>query len=188
MTLTTHIEFQLPDWVSAGNTEEIRLPDIAERVLFTIGLARQNVISKTGGPFGAAVFERDTGLLLAIGVNIVVPTGLSILHAEVVALSLAQRLLGTHDLGRSDIPALELVTSVEPCVMCFGAVHWSGVKRLVCAAREVDARSIGFDEGQKPADWTQALQSKGIDVVQDIRRDEAAEVLRLYGAMNGQVY
>jgi hypothetical protein len=34
----------------------------------------------------------------------------------------------------------------------FGAVPWSGVRRLACGARDEDASDIGFDEGPKMAD------------------------------------
>jgi len=44
-------------------------------------------------------FERDSGRLVVIGVNRVVPFQCSSAHAEVVAISLAQKLLGVYDLG-----------------------------------------------------------------------------------------
>jgi tRNA(Arg) A34 adenosine deaminase TadA len=112
----------------------------------------------TGGPFGAAVFEEQSGRLLATGVNLVVAAGCSLLHAEVVALLLAQQRLGRFDLGGEGLPVCELVTSAEPCAMCFGAVLWSGVKSLVCAARREDVERLGFDEGPKPVDWPAELE------------------------------
>ena len=118
-----------------------------------VSLARENVRRGTGGPFGAAVFEARTGRLVAAGVSLVVPARWSGAHAEIVALALAQRALGTHDLGGPGMAPHELVTSVEPCAMCLGAVAWSGVRRLVCGAREAEARAIGFDEGPKPGRW-----------------------------------
>lgn len=72
--------------------------------------------------------------------------------------------------------------------MCFGAVPWSGVSRLVCAARDDDARSIGFDEGPKTADWQPALEQRGITVVRDLLRKEAVTVLQEYAASGGTIY
>jgi len=72
--------------------------------------------------------------------------------------------------------------------MCLGAVCWSGVGRVVCGARDEDARRIGFDEGPKPPDWVGALESRGISVVQDILRKEAAAVLTEYGERGGLIY
>lgn len=145
-----------------------------------IALARENARRGSGGPFGAAVFERDTGRLVAVGVNAVVASGLSLAHAEMLALSFAQRARGRFDLGGPSSPAHEVVTSSEPCAMCFGAIPWSGVRRLVCGARASDAEAIGFDEGPKPARWAHALELRGIEVVRDVQRAEARAVLREY--------
>jgi tRNA(Arg) A34 adenosine deaminase TadA len=67
-----------------------------------------------------------------------------------VAIMIAQKILGNFDLGDASVPAYELVTSTEPCAMCLGATPWSGVRGLVCGARDEDASAVGFDEGSKP--------------------------------------
>lgn len=153
-----------------------------------IALARDNVNRKTGGPFAAAVFERESGRLVAAGVNLVTTAGLSIAHAEIVALMGAQRAIGDYHLGRPGRPALELVTSTAPCAMCLGAIPWSGVHALVCGARDEDARAIGFDEGHKPADWRANLASRGILLTEDVGREAAAAVLREYRDAGGEIY
>jgi tRNA(Arg) A34 adenosine deaminase TadA len=155
---------------------------------FVVGLARENVSRGTGGPFGAAVFEMETGRLVAPGVNMVVTAGCSVWHAEIVALAMAQEALGAYDLGGDGMPPCELVTSTEPCAMCLGAIPWSGVRRVVCGAREEDATAIGMDEGAKPADWVDAFERRGIEVVRDVCREEAAAVLRDYAACGGVIY
>jgi tRNA(Arg) A34 adenosine deaminase TadA len=101
---------------------------------------------------------------------------------------IAQRVMGTNDLGAGGIPACELVTSTEPCAMCLGAVPWSGVRRVVCGARGDDACAIGLDEGAKPDDWPGELARRGIEVVRDVLRDEARAVLRHYGESGGVLY
>ena len=72
--------------------------------------------------------------------------------------------------------------------MCLGAVSWSGARRLVCGARDEDVRAIGFDEGPKPPDWIRELERRGISVVRDELRDEAAAVLRRYAEEGGIIY
>src|SRR5206468_250234 len=96
----------------------------------------------------------------------------------IVAFALAGQRLGTFDLAAGG--PIELVTSCEPCAMCLGAVPWGGVSRLVSGARDEDARAIGFDEGDKPDGWADVLRARGIEVIEDVRRGEAAEVLRSY--------
>lgn len=179
----------LPKWVEGHLTEpQYVCPTLAERMQFVIGLAQCNVEQGTGGPFGAAVFELDTGRLVAPGVNVVVPASCSLGHAEMVAIGIAQQALGRYDLGQEGTPAHELVTSTEPCAMCLGAIPWSGVRRVVCGARDADAREIGFDEGPKPRDWVAALEERGIAVVRDVLREEARSVLSLYRESGGTLY
>jgi tRNA(Arg) A34 adenosine deaminase TadA len=153
-----------------------------------IELSRLNVRHGTGGPFGAGVFDMETNTLVAPGVNVVVPSSCSVAHAEMMAIMVAQQVVGTFDLGGEGLPPYELVASTEPCAMCFGAIPWSGVRQLVCGARDQDARSIGFDEGPKLADWTGALESRGIAVKRDVCRQGAADVLREYATQGGVVY
>jgi tRNA(Arg) A34 adenosine deaminase TadA len=107
-------------------------------------------------------------------------------HAEMVALQLAEQRVGSFDL--SEAGEVELVSSVEPCVMCLGAVVWSGVAALVCGARDADARAIGFDEGPKPSDWMGALRARGIDVELGVLHRQAAAVLTDYAAAGGAIY
>ena len=179
----------LPSWVEELLSREDRTyPTAEERMGLVVGLARENVRRASGGPFGAAIFERTTGRLLAPGVNLVVRAGCSVFHAEIVAIMVAQKVLGNFDLGGESGVAYELVTSTEPCAMCLGAVPWSGVRGLVCGARDEDARAVGFDEGAKMSAWIPALEERGIPVTRDVLRDEAAAVLREYAALGGEIY
>ena len=106
----------------------------------------------------------------------------------IIAISLAQRAWGTYELGRPGRPRLQLVSSAEPCVMCFGALTWSGIRSLVCGARDEDVRKIGFDEGAKTPDWASALARRGMTVRRDVCRLEAIDVLRAYEAAGGPIY
>ena len=81
---------------------------------YVIKLSRLNCSLGTGGPFGAAVFDSQTGQLVAPGVNLVQQLGLSAAHAEMVAISIAQRQLGLLDLGTNPRLCYELFASTEP--------------------------------------------------------------------------
>ena len=183
----SEIRLHLPDWMDELIPDPERLfPTVEERMELAITLARRNIESG-GGPFGAAVFAGENGRLIAPGVNLVMPGHCSSAHAEIVALSLAQQRLGLHQLGQEG-GRFELVSSTEPCAMCLGAVPWSGVTRLICGARDEDARAIGFDEGDKPADWPDLLRRRGIDVLRDVCRVAAVAVLRAYVEQGGALY
>lgn len=182
------LTIELPVWLAAFAQTYVPSGDIAQRTAFVIAAAQRAVDERSGGPFAAAVFEQESGALVALGVNLVTTQRLSLLHAEMVALALAQRKLGTYDLGAAALPRHELVTSTEPCAMCLGAIPWSGVTRVVTAARDEDARRIGFDEGAKPVRWAASLQQRGIAVVTDVQRAAARAVLEDYAASGGRIY
>ncbi len=180
-------ELRLPGWVSTAlAARSVVCPTLDDRMGLVVDLARQHVVDDTGGPFAAAVFDRIHGRLIAVGVNLVVPSSACIAHAEIVAFAMAGQALQSFDLSAGG--PVELVTSTEPCAMCLGAVGWSGVSRLVCRARDADARAVGFDEGDKPDDWAASLEQRGIEVVADVRRADAAAVMALYVERGGLVY
>jgi tRNA(Arg) A34 adenosine deaminase TadA len=183
-----HITIHLPAWVESFlKTSQKKFKNAEDRMRFVLDLSRLNVQHGTGGPFAAAVFKSD-GLLIAAGVNLVVTANCSIFHAEIVALALAQSVTGRYDLSDGGRLQYDLVATTEPCAMCFGALPWSGVQRLVCGARDEDARSIGFDEGPKMIDWVPALNERGIAVVRDVLRADAVAVLNKYATAGGTIY
>ena len=181
--------FTLPSWAEiSARLQKEPFVSLEARMKYVIGLSEENVYRGTGGPFGAAVFEMKTGILVSVGVNIVVFSNCSHSHAEMVALANAQNKLQTFDLRSPGFPEYELVTSCEPCAMCYGAIPWSGVQRIVCGARGNDAEAIGFDEGPKREDWVGALLARKIGVIQDICRTEAVAVLKEYKMRGGKIY
>jgi tRNA(Arg) A34 adenosine deaminase TadA len=183
------IEIQLPQWIDGFLREYPGyISSIQDRMSFVIEAAQHNISKGIGGPFAAAVFEIESGKLISLGVNLVIAQGISILHAEMIALALAQKKLDTYDLGRYDLAAHELVTSIEPCAMCYGAIPWSGVRRVITGACDSDARSIGFDEGPKMKDWRIELEKRGIATICDVNREAAAQVLRNYSLQSGKIY
>ena len=182
------VTLRLPDWVEDLLVDPDQIyASVEERMRLVIELSRSNIRHETGGPFGAAIFDLETNKLLAPGVNLVVASGCSVAHAEMVAIMVAQQLVGDYDLGSERQPPYELVASTEPCAMCFGAIPWSGVRYLVCGARSEDAQRIGFDEGPKPAEWVRSLEERGITVARGVCRDEATSVLRQYTEEGGVI-
>jgi tRNA(Arg) A34 adenosine deaminase TadA len=153
-----------------------------------ISVARENVLRKTGGPFGAAIFEPATGKLISVGVNSVVRLNNSTLHGEMVAFMMAQQRLGKYSLANLNASPLELVTSCEPCAMCLGAILWSGVQKVVSGAAREDATRLGFEEGPVFAESYRYLEDRGIEFVRCVLREEARSVLELYRQSGGLIY
>lgn len=185
----TGLAIALPDWIAQLVDVRRRLESAEARMDLAIRLAAENVEREPGGgPFGAAVFHRDTGELVSVGVNSVIRLGNSVLHAEVTALMLAHRATGFYSFALPGAPPLELVTSCEPCAMCLGATLWSGVRRLVCGATKADAEALGFDEGPVSEESYRHLQQRGIEVIRGVRRQEAVAVLQRYQALGRPIY
>lgn len=187
------VHYRLPTWIA----DEIGDPDqryvtVEDRMALAIRLSARN-IAEGGGPFGAAVFEIESGKLVAPGVNQVVPLHASVAHAEAIAIMVAQAVCETHDLGVSGLPPMELVSSAQPCIQCYGNLWWSGLRRLVVGARKEDVERItGFVEGPLTHDWADHLIHRAplhpVDVIRDVLRDEACAVLRRYRDEGGTLY
>jgi tRNA(Arg) A34 adenosine deaminase TadA len=188
-TLATAFGASLPDWIRTelADVPEI-LPTDDDRIRLTNRLADRNHRENTGGPFAALVVESATGRLISAGVNVVLSSGLSSTHAEVVAVSLAQTRLGGWDLGAPNTPDLELVVNWRPCVMCYGAAMWSGIRRLLIAGDGPELEKLtGFDEGPMRQDWAQQFADRGIQVVLSSLRDEAIKVFQDYAGRDDAV-
>ncbi len=187
MNRRSRVELDLPDWIASETDFDRRYADDLARMRLAIGLARRNVELGTGGPFGAAIFRED-GELVACGVNRVVPRQCSVAHAEIMAFMVAQAQLGRFRLNE-DGSRFTLVTSAQPCSMCYGASIWAGIDGLVIGARAEDVMQLSdFDEGPLPADWIGELERRGIEVRRDVLREEARGVFDLYRASAGTPY
>jgi tRNA(Arg) A34 adenosine deaminase TadA len=178
MTIATRYSVDLPAWV----LDEVAGADLStdeSKMALVNRLARRNFLEKTGGPFAALVVE--DGRLVSAGVNLVLASGLSGSHAEVVAIGMAQTAVGSWDLGVGGARR-ELIVNWRPCVQCYGATMWSGVTRLVVAGDGPELEQLTkFDEGPMVADWAEQFATRGIEVVQNVLRDEALAVYREYG-------
>lgn len=110
---------------------------------------RQSVIARERGnrPFGAVIVGAD-GALLAEAFNSNVETRDCTAHAEVNALRLA-----TPGHPREMLAGATLYASGEPCVMCAGAIFWSGIRRVVFGIDAVRLRVFrGELETQRDAE------------------------------------
>jgi len=183
-----HVVITWPEWVDDIVTFGARYDSDEDRMRVAIELARQNVVRGTGGPFGAAIFERSTGALLSVGVNSVVRLNNSTLHAEMLAIMMAQHRLGSYTLAGSPTASYELVSSCDPCAMCLGAVLWSGVRRMVTGADRDDATAVSFEEGPVFPQSYAYLEERGVEITRSVLRQEAAGVLELYRRRGGQIY
>jgi len=180
----------LPYWIDSFLAKYPKIiSDQEEQMRFVLSLTEQNIREKTGGPFGAAVFEQESGKLVSVGVNVVIQQNCSAAHAEMMALMLAQKELGHYDLGDVRFPSHRIVTSGKMCAMCLGNVCWSGIKEVLSSAEPEDVEKItGFDEGPAPQNYNQELERRGIKIKPEMLRSEGQAILQLYVDLGGHVY
>ena len=187
MMLARSAQLTLPEWIQHEVDPDMVCPDDSSKIALAIRLSSRNVELGTGGPFGAAVFDAQHRLI-AVGVNRVVPEACSVAHAEMMAYLTAQAHTGRNRLNEGH-PGIVLATSAQPCCMCYGATFWAGIDTLLIGASAADVMELTeFDEGPLPADWIGELARRGIEVVRDLRRDDARAVLKRYGEMGGERY
>ena len=183
-------EVSLPQWaVDENRFLPEFIPDVEQRMREVIRFAELNFDKKTGGPFAAGIFEKNSGKVVGIGVNRVVPSNNSSAHAEIVAISLAQMKLATFDLGGPGMPDFQIVVNGRPCAMCCGALPWSGVRSLVIGASGERIESLtGFDEGAVHPKWQQELEARGIEVIENVLAKDAEVVFQRFRDSDEPVY
>lgn len=187
--ISMSVQLDLPGWIgSMANDLGRQFSSDQEKMELAIELAARNVAEGTGGPFGAAIFHSESGAVISVGVNRVVPLNNSTAHAEMMAFMLAQKRLQRFRLD-DDQRNFVLATSAQPCAMCFGACPWAGIHRLLVGARREDVESLTeFDEGPMPRNWIEELGKRGISVSRDILRKEARAVFTDYQRSRGISY
>ncbi|MBS4014288.1 MAG: nucleoside deaminase [Bacteroidetes bacterium] len=129
-----------------------------------IRLARENVKTGQGGPFGAVIVKN--GEIISACANKVTSTNDPTAHAEVVAIREACKKLNSFQLDGCIIYA-----SCEPCPMCLGAIYWARPKMLVFAAENTDAAKAGFDDSFIYKEIPLPLEKRSIPTVKIQHRD-----------------
>ena len=132
-------------------------------------------------PFGACIVHGDQ--VLACTHNHVWKTSDPTAHAEVQAIRTACQALGVIKL-----PGSTIYSTTEPCPMCFCAIHWAGIERIVYAARVEDAQSFGFHELPISNATLKQISGSPMILQPDFLREEAMAIYQQWKTAGGQVY
>ena len=119
-------------------------------------------------PVGALIVN-EQGKILATGQNLREKDNDPTAHAEIVAIKNA-----CNKIGNWRLDDLTLVVTLEPCVMCAGAIAQSRMKRLVYGAFDEKAGAVGsiWDVIRDPRALTK------VEVVSGVLADECAVLLK----------
>ena len=115
----------------------------------------QEVKSSGDVPVGALIVS-EAGEIVSFGKNEREKDNDPTAHAEIVAIRGASEKLGSWRLEE-----LTLIVTLEPCVMCAGAILQSRLKRLVFGAFDQKAGAVG----------------SSLDVIRDVRALSKVEVV-----------
>lgn len=120
-------------------------------------------------PVGAVIVQN--GKIIARGYNQVEKLNDCTAHAEIIALTSAFNYLGSKYL-----PDATLYVTVEPCVMCAGALYWSKIGRIVYGASDPKNGYTRIDPAVSP------FHPKTV-VEYGVLRDECSQLMKDFFAL-----
>jgi len=144
-------------------------------MLLAISEAKKNLKKMDGGPFGACIVKG--GKVLAVARNTVLRDDASC-HAEVNAIRIASRKLKAFDLS-----GCEIYSTTEPCPMCFSAIHWARIDKVVFGTDTRDAKKIGFNELMITDSRMKTLGKSKVRIVRGFMRKECLELFRRFNEL-----
>jgi guanine deaminase len=118
-------------------------------------------------PFGACIV-RDGAVVACAHNHVWAHTDITA-HGEVETIREACRTLATIDLSGCTI-----YSTCEPCPMCFAAIHWARIGRLVYGATIADAQAAGFNELTISNAQMKTLGGSSLAIAGPLLRDECA--------------
>jgi tRNA(adenine34) deaminase len=121
-------------------------------------------------PVGAVIADAE-GNVVARGFNQPISMHDPTAHAEIVAMREAAKAIGNYRLA-----GLTLYCTMEPCVMCAGAMVHARVKRLVYGAADSRAGASGSIYNI----LTDTRLNHQVEVVAGVREDECREIVQRF--------
>jgi guanine deaminase len=174
----------MPEDQKAQGPAKTNGTDMPENRFMTLAIeeAYNGVKAGDGGPFGAVVVKGAE--VLAASHNRVISGKDPTKHAEINAISLAAEKLGTYDLS-----GCEIYTTTEPCPMCFSAIHWARIKKIVYGTKIGDVKKLGFNELSIPACRMKEAGSSPVEIEGGFMLSECERLLEFWkGLPDRQTY
>ena len=116
--------------------------DKAKTIMANIHKKTAEGVNNGKGPFYAEIYDKNGNFVVSSS-NSVVEDNCALYHAEVNTLKKAFEKYKQYDLSPQD---LTIYINAEPCIMCAGALMWSGVKTIYYGVPSKDVERItGFE-------------------------------------------
>lgn len=153
-----------------------------EAILSAVEEARRTMNERIGGPFGAAITDRE-GNVIAVSSNRVLGDCDPTAHAEILAIREACRKLRTHDLTGYVMHA-----TGYPCPMCLGAMIWANIEHCYYGASPRDAEAIGFRDEFIYEFIRRGCEDAAVLRLEQIERERCVELFREYHETGKVIY
>ena len=138
-----------------------------------IRFAEQGIKKPAGGPFGAAIVRGKE--VIAVAHNTVLRDHDATCHAEVNAIRAASR-----KLKRFDLSDCVIYSTTEPCLMCFSAIHWAGLRQVIFGTSIEDVQKRGFNELSIPSRTMKRLGQSPVLIKAGFMRKECLALLETW--------
>ncbi|MBR9680323.1 MAG: nucleoside deaminase [Candidatus Altiarchaeota archaeon] len=142
--------------------------------------ATSGIKAKDGGPFGAVIVRDDK--IIAKAHNTVLFSRDPTAHAEINAIRAASKKLG------KDMSGCVIYSTTEPCPMCFSAIHWAKIDKVVFGTKIEDVAKLGFNEMPIKDFTLKFLGNLKIEIEGDFLSMECLELLSKYKKIKGETY
>lgn len=128
-------------------------------------------------PFAACIVKGDK--VIACDHNIVWASTDITAHGEIHAIRNACR-----HINNIDLSSCTIYSTCEPCPMCFTAIHWARISRIVYGADIADAERFGFNELKITNHLLKKFGLSNIQIVPDFMKKECVEVFEYWVSKN----
>lgn len=140
---------------------------------YAIRSAYEGIRKSEGGPFGAVIVCQNN--VIAVAHNRVLRDKDATCHAEINAIRTASK-----KLKRFDFSGCVIYSTTEPCPMCFSAIHWARISKIIYGTAIADVQRRGFNELSISCHQMKRAGHSRVRIRAGFLRKECLELLKVW--------
>ena len=126
-------------------------------------------------PFGACIVK--DGKVIACEHNIVLESTDITAHAEIHAIRNA-----CISLDNIELSGCTIYSTCEPCPMCFTAIHWARIDKIIYGAQIADAKRFGFNELTVSNNELKTEGGSTVEIAGGFMREECVKMMEYWAS------
>lgn len=159
-----------------------RLPSLVDERFMRLAIQKaREGLRKGQSPFGVCIVKGGRSVV-SVHNRVWEATDITA-HAEIVAIRAACDRLKTVNLS-----GCTLYSTAEPCPMCFGAIHWARIDRIVYGATINDGKRAGFNELSLSNNDMKRLGGAAVEVEPGVLREECQGLFEEWSRLGNLPY